>query len=218
MENMDMDLFKTEVIKGVIKMDWTDYNERFIDNFKTVLTQNIIKRAKYKVGFTFVSIKTNMVTGKFKWHNYVIIIPFKQENISGYPDINNDKIRLKDVCIYVDESFYKFIHSVMLNKKNFIIGKISEENDCCWQITNDYNIIKIINKHSLQQMLIQTDFDEWYEAGRLHDSDYVVEIKNPDMYLVPFPVKPIYFVIHLPDDGFNYLKRVSNSLIDGDNF
>ena len=67
-------------------------------------------------------------------------------------------------------------------------------------------------------MLIQTDFDEWYEAGKNHVSDYVVEIKNPDMYLVPFPVKPIYFVIHLPDDGFNYLKRVSNSLIDSDNF
>jgi len=54
-------------------------------------------------------------------------------------------------------------------------------------------------------MLINSNFEEWYEKGKNYISDYIVKIENPYVYLVPFPVKPLCFIINLNDDGYHYL-------------
>jgi hypothetical protein len=207
MSKDDLELYKKMLIQEILKMESDFYSEEHINIFTRTIRENTTKIAKYKVGFTFISIKTNIYDGKYNWHKYFIIFPFKQNNTCAYPDLNNSKIIIKDICLNVDESFYKFIHSEMVNKANFLIGKICKANEVKWNLTNE-RIITIINKnnlHSLKNMLVHSNFEEWYENGKIYISDYIVKVENPYTNLVPFPVKPIFFNINLCDNGYNYL-------------
>jgi len=206
MTEQQSEQFKRIVIDEILKMQFVDYRENFINTFKKTIRENITKTAKYYVGFTFISIKTNALYGKYEWYKYFIIFPFLHNlDVSSYVnvDLDNSNIRIKDICTEVDESFYRFIHSEMLQRENFLIGKISQEYEVCWSLTND-RIITIINKnnqHSKQNMLIHSNFDEWYENGKIYPSDYIVKVENPYTYLVPFPVKPIFFKIVLYNEN-----------------
>lgn len=160
--------------------------------FQETLKQNIKKESKYKVGFTMISIqhisKTNWLNqNKTKEINkFVLIYPFIGENCEYTylaPSYINttDNHNMRDFCCSVDESFYHFLYEEMKKRNNLIIGKIIGET---WEIYDD----DIVQIHHEKEDIINESFEEWYKNGVLNVSDYTIEITNPYLYSVPYPL------------------------------
>ena len=94
--------------------------ENAIKYFKSIIYSNISKCSQYKMGATFIGIKTN-ITGSYKLHIYIILFPFiKNQSIVPYC-YNFSNIYLKDVCFDVDETFYLWAYDEMKKQESIII-------------------------------------------------------------------------------------------------
>ena len=183
---------------------------RFVTEFLNTISNNLQGPAKYFVGFTFFALKNNGSNNPLKWHKYVLIHPFATNSLVSWKyNVFNDKIEMKDARLQVDETFYMFVHSQMVTKQNFLVGKIYNDNTG-WSLINDNNTIHIYDKMRNDFFLnVNPTFAEWCKNGNTDQTEFIVELVNPDIYLVPFPLKPIYFTFNLKDESYSYfLKRI----------
>ena len=102
-----------------------------------------ISTSKYKIGATFIGIKTN-ISGEYKLHTHVVLLPFiKNEEIVPYPFFNPN-LYLKDICFNVDESFYFWLYEEMKRQNSIVI--MSFENNILRVIEGYGNLLINIDK------------------------------------------------------------------------
>lgn len=155
-----------------------------IKYLQSIFNANLSKHSLHKMGATFIGIKSN-ISGELKIYIYVLFFPFTKNN-GGIPYCNNlSNIYFKDVNFNVDESFYLWIYEEM-NKQNSIVMMSLEEMKFKI-VTGSNNLLISINKITNRFNL---EYSEWYNK-EIFNEVFVIEIINPYLYLVPFPVKPI---------------------------
>jgi hypothetical protein len=170
-----------------------------LSNYKAVINQNCIKSSEKYVGFTIIGINSK-INGVLKIYKYVLIYPFiGQHKGISYPKFNN--LFLFDFCLSVDITFYNFIYNEMKTRNNILICSINEDN-FSWNLSNGDSLINILHNNI---NFTDLSFEEWYEKEMFNFSDYIIEITNPDLYSVPFPLHPLKFSLNKYYD--NYLKK-----------
>lgn len=178
-----------------------------IKYFQRVTYNNIHVESKYNVGATFIGIKTN-ITGTNKLHIYILLFPFvRDEPFEPYSDFTDKNIYLTDISFSVDKSFYEWMFSVMERQTSIVMMKINLDDFSLQVVTSDL-LIKKIKDNKDNNELYNLSFEEWYEKGIFNDL-FTIEITNPFLYLVPFPVKPIFFTAHTKSNKFLH-KVVKN--------
>ena len=160
-----------------------------ISYFRNIFSNNISTPSEHKVGATFIGINTN-ISGKNELHIYICLFPFANaEGNVPYTSIHPN-ILLKDITFSVDENFYIWMYEEMRKQKSIIIMKL------------EYNILKVvegfgdvllnIDKNCNENKIwLDLEFKDWYEKKTFNNT-FTIQIINPYLYMVPFPVKPIF--------------------------
>ena len=179
------------------KLDKEEFDNA-IHYFQNILSHTISIFSPYKMGATFIGIKTN-ISGKIKLHIYILFFPFiKGEGRIPYSH-NIGNIYLKDMCFSVGESFYEWIYEEMKRQNSIVI------------MTLESNILKVvpgfgdalisIDKNCKEKKeWMELDYEAWI-AKNIFNNIFTITIVNPYLYMVPFPVKPIII---------QTVKRLSN--------
>jgi hypothetical protein len=165
-----------------------DEFDNAIKYFQSITHNNIFNCSPHKMGATFIGIKTN-ITGILKLHIYILLFPFiKSEVIVPY---SNDfpNIYIKDICFYVDESFYVWIYEEMKRQNSMVILSL-ESNIVKVVPRNGDTLIHIDNNCKEKKEWMDLDYDAWY-VKKIFNNIFTIKITNPYLYIVPFPVKPI---------------------------
>lgn len=175
-----------------------------ISSFRNIMYCNISKQAKYSMSATFIGIKSN-ISGTNKLHLYIILFPFtNSRNFGSYSQFSEKTIYLTDISFYVDYSFYFWLFEEMKKQNSIIIMEMGLNDYSLKVISND--LLIYVNKFKEP---LNIDFEEWYEKG-IFDADFIIKITNPYLYLVPFPVEPIFFKTTL--NSTNLLTRCKKPL------
>jgi len=158
--------------------------------FEKIIRNNIIERiySPEKMGATFLGIKTN-ITGEYKLHIYIILFPFmKQEGNCPYSS-KYPNIFLKDIYFHVDERFYVWVYEEMKKQNSMVILSL---NDSLLKVVDGFGdgIISLDKRCAEKKEWMDLDFDDWYEK-KTFNNVFNIQIVNPYLYLVPFPVKPL---------------------------
>lgn len=168
-----------------------------VNNFISIIEQNVRNEANIKVGFTLISINSKIM-GSIENFEYILVYPFFGENyVNNYARHNyysgkNETIYFEDFCCSVDVSFYKYVFDETWKHNNLVVFARNNER---WEKSyNHSRLIKI--KHEREVLIPEQKFEEWYAKGEFNYSDFTVEIDNPSMYFVPFPVPPLLFQIN----------------------
>ena len=161
-----------------------------IKYFKSIIQNNISKHSKHKMSATFIGIQTN-ISGIFKLHIYILFFPFpKSEIIVPYCNNNfSPNMYFKDVCFDVDESFYLWIYEEMKRQNSIVIMALESK---IFKVVSGYGdvLISIDKNCNEPKEWMQLEYEEWY-TKQIFNNVFTIEIVNPYLYLVPFPVKPI---------------------------
>lgn len=162
-----------------------------IKYFKSIIQNNISKHSKHKMSATFIGIQTN-ISGIFKLHIYILFFPFPKSEIV-VPYCNNNFspniMYFKDVCFDVDESFYLWIYEEMKRQNSIVIMTLESK---IFKVVSGYGdvLISIDKNCNEPKEWMQLEYEEWY-TKQIFNNVFTIEIVNPYLYLVPFPVKPI---------------------------
>jgi len=159
-----------------------------IKYFQSIINNNITKYSQYKIGATFIGIKTN-ISGIFKMHIYIILLPFP--NSAGeVPYSINEKTNLyfKDMSFHVCESFYLWLYEEMKRQKSIVI--LSLESNIFKIVSGGDILLSIDESCNEKKEWMDLEFNEWYEKKNFNNV-FTIRIINPFLYIVPFPVKPI---------------------------
>lgn len=174
-----------------------DTFNKAIHYFQNVTYDNIKIGSKYKMGATCIGIKTN-ISGKSKLHVYFLLFPFMHEQPFQPYNKESPNIYLQDISFLVDPSFYQWLYSEMSKRKSIIMLNLDLEDSSLKVVYSDI-LVKISDREREREEekdeWYNMGFEKWYERGEFNTS-YSVEIINPYLYLVPFPVKPLYFITH----------------------
>jgi hypothetical protein len=162
--------------------------ENAIHLFQSIIANNITKYSQHKMGATFIGIKTN-ISGVFKLHIYILLFPFIESEVVVPYTNSFPNIYLKDVCLDVDERFYVWIYEEMRKQNSMVI--LSFE-------SNLFNVVPAYGDALISIDVNCKETKEWmdleYEAWlmkKTHHNIFTIQLVNPFLYMVPFPVKPI---------------------------
>jgi hypothetical protein len=175
--------------------------ENAIKYFKSIIFSNISKCSQYKMGATFIGIKTN-ITGSYKLHIYIILFPFiKNQSIVPYC-YNFSNIYLKDVCFDVDETFYLWAYDEMKKQESIIIMSLESY---VLKVVSGCDLLICIDKNCNEKKeWMELEYKDWYTKN-LFNNVFTITITNPYLYMVPFPVSPIIIkTIH----NTNFIKLI----------
>ena len=169
-------------------MNDKDEFDNSIKYFQNIICNNKSNYSQYKMGATFIGIKTN-ISGNYKLHIYILLFPFiKSEGVVPYSN-NIPNIFLKDLSFEVDESFYLWIYEEMKRQNSIVIMSL-ESNIIKVVPGNGDVLISICKNCSEKKEWMDLEFEEWYEK-KIFNNVFTINIINPYLYMVPFPVKPI---------------------------
>jgi len=175
-----------------------------IKYLKTIFNSNIVKCAKHKIAATIIGIKTN-ISGNFKLHIYILFFPFPKSEVTVPYSNSFPNLYFKDECLDVDESFYLWIYD-MMKRKNSIVMMSLENNILKVLPINGDLLIKIDIDCIEKKEWMDLDYETWYN-NKSFNNVFTINITNPFLYVVPFPVKPI--VIKTVKKINNYLEILS---------
>lgn len=179
------------------KLDKDEFDNA-IKYVQNIISNNISKYSKYKMGATFIGIKTN-ISGIFKLHIYILFFPFPISEVV-VPYCNTfPNIYFKDVCFNVDESFYLWIYEEMKKQNSIIIMSLDSN---ILNVVSGFGdaLISIDKNCNEKKEWMELEYETWYEK-KLFNNVFTIKIVNPYLYMVPFPVKPIVI---------RTLKRINN--------
>ena len=168
------------------KIDKEEF-ENAIKYFQSIFN-NISNYSEYKMGATFIGIKTN-ISGILKLHIYIIFFPFRKSEIVVPYSISFPNIYIKDICFDVDKSFYLWMYEEMKRQNSIVIMSLEEKILKVISGTGDALINIDINCNEKKEWL-NLEYEEWYEK-QIFNNVFTIKIVNPFLYMVPFPVKPI---------------------------
>jgi len=165
-----------------------DEFDNAIKYFQSIIHNNISKCSSHKMSATFIGIKTN-ISGIFKLHIYILLFPFAHSD-SVVPYINSfPNIYFKDICFYVDESFYLWLYDEMKRQNSIVI--MSLESKILKVVSGNGDVIISIDKNCNEKKeWMHLEYENWY-AKKTFNNIFTIKIINPYLYMVPFPVKPI---------------------------
>jgi hypothetical protein len=165
-----------------------DELDNAIHYFQIIVNNNISNYSQHKMGATFIGIKTN-ISGTIKLHTYILLFPFRKSEVvvpycNPFPNLF-----LKDVCFYVDKSFYLWLYEEMKTQKSMVV------------LTLDSTIMKVVPgmgdaiinvdiQCNEKKEWMELEYEAWYEK-QIFNNRFTINITNPFLYMVPFPVKPI---------------------------
>lgn len=163
-----------------------------IQYFRDIMSSNHRNISPHRVGATFIGINTN-ISGKFKLHIYILLFPFVDGNreIANYSMLPQH-IYLKDICFVVDETFYVWLYEEMRKQQGPVLMSLED------------NVIKVIDGFgdplvSIDKLCqeqpkewMNLEFNEWCNK-KTFDNIFTIQITNPQLYAVPFPLKPFLF-------------------------
>jgi hypothetical protein len=167
-----------------------DEFDNAIKYFRSIIHNNISNYSEHKMAATFIGIKTN-VSGILKLHIYILFFPFpKTEVVVPYcNDFPN--IYFKDVCFNVDESFYLWIYDEMKRQNSIVIMSLELDTMILKVVSGNGDILISIDKNCNEKKeWMYLEYEEWYEK-KIFNNIFNIQIINPYLYMVPFPVKPI---------------------------
>ena len=170
-----------------------------IDNIVSIIQINKdtnIKSKIHKVTGTYISIYSN-ICGQFKTYRYFLLYPFDEKKkhlydyeyekpITPYKNVN-PHLFMKDFYFYADNLFHKWMFDTMAIGRKKPIFAVLDENNIGWKIQPDDHPILLISsfKHDFDKY---ENFEEWYKTEECNIS-FDLEITNPFLYAVPFPVR-----------------------------
>ena len=159
-----------------------------INYFQSIIHNNISKYSSHKIAATFIGIKTN-ISGTLKLHIYILLFPFPYSDVVVPYSNSFPNMYFKDLNLDVDESFYLWIYEEMKRQNSIVIMSL------------DTNIFKVVSGHgdalisidkncNEKKEWMHLEYEEWYAKGKFNNI-FTINIINPYLYLVPFPVKVI---------------------------
>jgi len=165
-----------------------DEFDNAIHYFQSIIHNNISKCSSHKMGATIIGIKTN-ISGSLKLHIYILLFPFvKSEVVVPYCNHLPD-MYFKDVCLYVDESFYVWIYEEMKKQNSMVI--LSLESKILKVVPGNGDVIIQVDRNCNERKeWMELEYEEWY-TNQSFRNIFTIKIVNPYLYMVPFPVKPI---------------------------
>lgn len=181
------------------KNDKDDFDNA-IKYFQNIIQNNISSYSPYKMGATFIGIKTN-ISGNLKLHIYILFFPFpNSDTVVPYPYSHSySNIYFKDICFNVDNSFYLWIYQEMKRQNSIVI--MSLESYILKVVAGNGDALIIIDRNCKEEKeWLNLDYEEWYEK-KTFNNIFTIKIINPYLYMVPFPVKPIMI---------KTIKRINN--------
>ena len=176
---------------NIIDKDKDEFNNA-IHYFQNIMNSNIIqsKISTHTIGATILGIKTN-ISGIFKLHIYILLFPFKswKQEISPYYN-SFPNIYLKDIYFHVDDCFYQWMYEEMKKQNSIVIMSLD---DNILKVVEGFGdpIISIDKTCNEKKEWMELEFKEWYEKQTFNNI-FTINITNPYLYTVPFPVKSIY--------------------------
>ena len=162
-----------------------DQFDNAVQYFQSIMHHNITNYSPYKMGATFIGIKTN-ISGIFILHIYILLFPFVySEKVVPYSN-SIPNMYFKDICLDVDISFYFWLYQEMQRQNSMVI------------MTLESNIFKVVPRlgdtlisiENEKKEWMDLDYEDWYEK-KTFNTIFTIKITNPFLYMVPFPVKPI---------------------------
>ena len=173
-----------------------------IQYFQSTIYNNISNYSKHKMGATFIGIKTN-ISGIYKLHIYILLFPFVK-NEGGCPPYSNrfSNLYFKDICLNVSESFYRWLYEEMKKQNSIVIMSLESNIVKVLPGTGDALIQVDINCNEKKEWM-ELEYEAWYEK-ELFNNIFTIQLINPYLYMVPFPVNPIK--IRTIKKIYNYLE------------
>ena len=166
-----------------------DEFENAIYYFESIIQHNYSQQTN-KIGATFIGIKTN-ISGIFKLHIYILFFPFPKSEIVVPYSKNSfpSDLYFKDKCFDVDKSFYLWIYEEMKRQNSIVIMSLESK---IFKVVSSFGdmLISIDNNCNETKKWMELEYDEWYEQ-KTFNNIFTIQIINPYLYIVPFPVKPI---------------------------
>jgi hypothetical protein len=169
------------------KLDKNDFDNA-IKYFQNIFSNNISNYSQYKMGATFIGIKTN-ISGILKLHIYILFFPFRKSELVVPYSNSFPNLYFKDICFDVDKSFYLWIYEEMKRQNSIIIMSLDSNILKVVPRTGDALISVDINCNEKKEW-IDLEYEAWYEK-KIFNNVFTIRIVNPYLYMVPFPVKPI---------------------------
>ena len=169
------------------KIDKDEFDNA-IQYFQSIISNNICKYSQYKMGATFIGIKTN-ISGIYKLHIYILFFPFPYSEVV-VPYCNSfPNIYFKDLCFNVDESFYLWIYEEMKRQNSMVIMSLESN---ILKVVSGFGdaLISIDKKCNEAKDWMDLEYEAWYEK-KIFNNVFTIKIINPYLHMVPFPVKPI---------------------------
>lgn len=122
---------------------------------------------------------------------YILLFPFIGGEI-GCPYAKRPHLFLKDTSFVVDTSFYRWVYDEMKRQNSIVLLELSLTDHVLSVVWSDAVIRKTREDADQKKnpRIITEEFDAWYEKGVM-DAAFLIEIANPFLYMVPFPVQPI---------------------------
>ena len=163
-----------------------------ISYFRNIFSNNTTNNiSQHKVGATFIGIDTN-ITGKNELHIYIILFPFMNAYGGNVPYTSiHPNIFLKDITFSVDENFYTWMYEEMKKQNSIIIMKLEGN---ILKVVEGFGdvLLNIDKKCNEKKTWLDLEFKDWYE-NKTFNNVFTIQITNPYLYMVPFPVKNIFF-------------------------
>jgi len=163
--------------------------DKSISYFEKIINCNTSNWVPHKMGATFIGIKTN-ISGELKFHIYIILFPFfKFQGVVPYPD-KFPNLYFKDICFNVDEKMYLWIYEEMKKQESIIL--LNLEKNILKVVEGGIDPLIILDKNCKENKdWMNHDFKDWFHKG-LFLNEFLIQIINPFLYMVPIPTKNIY--------------------------
>ena len=156
--------------------------------FQSIIHNNISNYSPFKIGATFIGIKTN-ISGNLKLHIYILFFPFPYSEVVVPYSNHFPNIFLKDLCFDVDASFYLWIYEEMKRQNSIVIMSLESK---ILKVVSGFGdaIISIEKDCNEKKEWMELEYDAWL-IKRKFNNIFTIKLMNPYLYMVPFPVKPI---------------------------
>lgn len=177
------------------------------NQFINISTQ---ENSEHTIGATFIGINTN-ISGNQKLHVYILLFPFynycNNNNIYSPNQYYENTIYCKDAVINVGESFYLWLYEEMKNTRRIVVMSFDTDTNV-YKVVGGYGdlLISINNecKKNNPKKWMDLCFDDWFARKPAFDNEFTITCRNPFLYTVPFPVKPIIISTRQNTD-FHYI-------------
>jgi hypothetical protein len=158
-----------------------------IKYFQSIINTNNSTNSD-KIATTFIGIKTN-ISGIFKLHIYILFFPFPSSEIVVPYSNRYSNLYIKDICFNVDKNFYLWIYDEMKKLNSIIIMSLESK---IFKVISGFgdSLISIDKNSKEKKEWMDLEFEAWFEKKKFNNI-FIINIINPYLYIVPFPVKPI---------------------------